>query len=307
MFKKVLVCTDLSQASNALVSCAGDLKSLGVEEVVLANIRPIIALPKPGVNAADKSFVEKNPTLMEQLLVFQGAGIKAITVSTTGIPARKINQLAEKHQVSAIVIGSHGKGIYEKAALGSISSEVISLSKKPVFLVRLNTDEDGNKVELACKSSFNHVLYLTDFSETAEKALKYLESIVEKTKCPVTIVHINEFDRFKRYILESTREISYEMLDGIETSWNVETKAKLDGIKARLEKAGSHNVQIKIPTGRPIEIILDMIQNNKEYSLVVMGSQGKGFVKELFLGSLSLQVSRYSPIPVLLIPAKYNE
>ncbi|WP_028306603.1 universal stress protein [Desulfitibacter alkalitolerans] len=307
MFKKVLVCTDLSQASNALVSCVGDLKSLGVEEVVLANIRPIIALPGPGFNAVDKSLVENNPSLMEQLLVFQEAGINAITVSTTGIPARKINQLAEKHQVSAIVIGSHGKGIYEKAALGSVSSEVISLSKKPVFLVRLNADEDGNKVELACKSSFNHVIYLTDFSETADKALKYLETIIEKTKCPVTIVHVNELAKFKRYILESAREIPAVLFDDIEASWDIEIKGKLETVKSRLEKAGSHNVQIKIPVGRPIEIILDMIQNNKTYSLVIMGSQGKGFVKELFLGSLSLQVARYSPIPVLLIPAKFKE
>jgi len=36
----------------------------------------------------------------------------------------------------------------------------------------------------------------------------------------------------------------------------------------------------------------------------VMGSQGRGFVSESFLGSVSHQVARRSPAPVLLIPAK---
>jgi hypothetical protein len=38
--------------------------------------------------------------------------------------------------------------------------------------------------------------------------------------------------------------------------------------------------------------------------LVVMGSQGRGFVKELFLGSVSHNVARHSDAAVLLIPAK---
>jgi nucleotide-binding universal stress UspA family protein len=36
---------------------------------------------------------------------------------------------------------------------------------------------------------------------------------------------------------------------------------------------------------------------------VVMGSQGRGFLAEVFLGSVSHQVVRRSPVPVLLVPA----
>jgi len=34
-----------------------------------------------------------------------------------------------------------------------------------------------------------------------------------------------------------------------------------------------------------------------------MGTQGKGFIKELFLGSVAQTISRLAPCPVLLIPA----
>jgi len=38
-----------------------------------------------------------------------------------------------------------------------------------------------------------------------------------------------------------------------------------------------------------------------------MGSQGKGFVHEFFLGGVSSQVTRFSKVPVLLVPAKRDD
>ena len=42
----------------------------------------------------------------------------------------------------------------------------------------------------------------------------------------------------------------------------------------------------------------------KVIRLVVMGSQGHGFIKELFLGSVSHGVARLSDASVLLVPAR---
>jgi len=42
-----------------------------------------------------------------------------------------------------------------------------------------------------------------------------------------------------------------------------------------------------------------------EVKLVVMGSQGRGYVKEFFLGSVSQNIARLSPSSVLLIPTKH--
>ena len=41
-----------------------------------------------------------------------------------------------------------------------------------------------------------------------------------------------------------------------------------------------------------------------EISLVVMGTQGRGFFGELFLESVSHVAARHAPVPVLLVPAK---
>jgi nucleotide-binding universal stress UspA family protein len=42
---------------------------------------------------------------------------------------------------------------------------------------------------------------------------------------------------------------------------------------------------------------------NKQVMLIVMGRQGRGPIPEIFLGSVSHNMVRHAPIPVLLVPA----
>ncbi|KUO49874.1 MAG: hypothetical protein APF76_01125 [Desulfitibacter sp. BRH_c19] len=297
MFKKVLVCTDLSETSNVLISCAGDLKSIGVQEVILAHIDYKIPI------SPDEEVVisPDNPLLKEQQSILQEAGLNTTIESVHGIPAHTINLIAEKHNVSAIVIGSHGKGILKRTTIGSVSGEVLNLAKKPVLLVRVKQDKTQNIV-LECKQMSGHILYLTDFSSTAEKALNYVEKLVQETKCPVSILHVQNYEKLDMALL-SFPQVELSLIEKIEKQKTKEIQTELQAIKNRLEKAGSTSVDFDFPEGRAIDVVIDTIKNKPALSLVVMGSQGKGFVSELFMGSLSLQVTRYSPIPVMLIPA----
>lgn len=314
MFKKVLICTDLSDASSVLLTCAMDLKSIGVEEAILNHV-VYDAIP----GGMDEAFLNETkpihkdhgavkkllPLLEKQKAVLEEAGIKVNIEMVHGIPARAINDVAEEHEVSAIVMGSHGKGIFKRATIGSVSAEVIHLARKPVLLVRSKLGK-ANEVVLACKRLFNHILYLTDFSETAQKSLDYLEEIVKQSKCKVSILHIQDFVKIDNY-LHNVPELDPKLFIEVEAQNLKKIQSDLEAIKERLTAAGSTMVNYEYPKGRPIDVVMDRIKENNDLSLVVMGSQGKGFAKELFLGSLSLQVSRYSPIPVLLIPAKITK
>jgi nucleotide-binding universal stress UspA family protein len=53
-----------------------------------------------------------------------------------GIPFRNILSVEEEEDVSAIVIGSHGKSNIKDMLLGSESERVIRKSKKPVLVVK---------------------------------------------------------------------------------------------------------------------------------------------------------------------------
>ncbi|WP_028307940.1 universal stress protein [Desulfitibacter alkalitolerans] len=304
MFQKVLICSDVSDASNILVGCGQELKGIGVHEVILGH-----AINAAGVEVRFNEDAHRDtlPTdildmLEKQKAILEQGGLSVSIQVGEGSPAKVLNEMAEKNNVSAIIVGSHGKDIVKRATWGSVSSELITTARKPVFLVKVKVDE-ADKVILACRKLFNHILYLTDFSRTAEKALDYLEVIIRQTGCPVTLLHVQERDKLEE-LAESAPELHSEIFKDITAKRAHTVKFSLEAIKSRLESAGSTLVKLSSPKGRPVDLVMDTIRNNNELSLVVMGSQGKGFVKELFFGSLSLQVSRYSPIPVLLVPAK---
>ena len=54
---------------------------------------------------------------------------------------------------------------------------------------------------------------------------------------------------------------------------------------------------------------LKIIERAKESgrTLILMGTQGKGFVEELFLGSVAHNVARRAPLAVLFVPAQARE
>jgi nucleotide-binding universal stress UspA family protein len=73
-------------------------------------------------------------------------------------------------------------------------------------------------------------------------------------------------------------------------------------MKQRLEQCGAARVEIQIPYGSPTRLILERARSN-EHSLILMGSQGRGFIHEVFLGSVANHIARLAPLPVLFIPA----
>ena len=77
---------------------------------------------------------------------------------------------------------------------------------------------------------------------------------------------------------------------------------RIEMLRERLAKKGAVRIQVKIPSGIPTAEILNKAASGN-YSLIVMGSQGKGYIHEIFLGSVSHNIARNSNLSVLLIPA----
>lgn len=53
-----------------------------------------------------------------------------------GLPQTLILEIAESKEVSAIVIGSHGRSNVSKVLLGSVSDHVIRHAKRPVLVIK---------------------------------------------------------------------------------------------------------------------------------------------------------------------------
>ncbi|MGF7184582.1 nucleotide-binding universal stress UspA family protein [Desulfitispora alkaliphila] len=291
MYKKVLLCTDLSAASDKLLDATVQLKSLGLEEVVLAYIISSEHSPMGIERIREDSL----PVVNAQKSYLQDMGLKVTVEIQAGIPSRKLHKLSEKYDVSAIVTGSHGKGIFKKAFMGSVSSELLQICERPIILIRLELDDEEANVELTFDKLFDHVLFLTDFSEVADRAFLYLEKAVSETKCAVTLMHVQDSTTIDPHLIY---QLDYfNKVDGV----------RLDKLKNRLMDKGASQVENVLSFGPTVKEILKQINNpENKYSLIIMGSQGKGFFGEALLGSVSHKVSRLSQVPILLIPPKHQ-
>lgn len=282
MFSKLLICTDLTPASYALIQCAEALKGIGTKEVVLTYVLE-------AVNSVELGQVVPTgyePALARQREMLESQGLRVIVETPIGAPAAALEETAEKHDVGAILIGSHGKGLFQAAALGSVSSDLLKRTKFPLLLDRIDLSEAGEE-GLACRTIFNRVLFPTDFSQTAEKAMDYLGKIALETGCSVTLLHV--MDR------KDEDPVTAKSLE--EEFWYL-----LEAKKRRLERLGAAQVSIDLVYGKPGEEIVERARKGA-FTCVVMGGQGRGMLAQIILGSTANEVARHAELPVLFVPA----
>ena len=286
MFSKALIATDLSAASHTVVCSAAGLKELGATEAVL--LYCFVNTFGDETMAAQKIMEKAEPAVMEQKKVLEERGFSVKTKMAMSGSYLEINRQADENECSLIVVGSSGQAM---SKFGGVANSVIHNLSKPALVMRVKLQEEGGT--LVCKDCkfdpFEHVLYATDFSETSEHAFSYVQKISDCGAKRITLMHVQNKARFESKSDDITKE-HYRM-----------DSDRLERLKADLEKRGAKQVDIELPYGLPKEEIVNYTRQH-DVSLVVMGSQGRGIVKEFFLGSVSHSVARYAETSVLLIP-----
>ena len=74
---------------------------------------------------------------------------------------------------------------------------------------------------------------------------------------------------------------------------------KLEPMQREFEERGL-KVRLAVPVGRPLEELL-RVAKGERVSLVVMGSTGKGYFKQMLMGSISENMVRHAKCPVLIV------
>ncbi|OHB54829.1 MAG: hypothetical protein A2Y07_07260 [Planctomycetes bacterium GWF2_50_10] len=289
MFRTILVATDLSEASDRVIECLHELREWGAEKAILVHALGVRHLEE----IARLLTLEAEPTLAQQKAKLESQGFEATLEIASGVPGTEINRIAEQRKVSLIVVGSHGATCAREMLLGGAALAILHKATVPVLLVRIKVGEPEAlaKCELACRNFKRHILFATDFSDTAKRAFSYLEKIAECGPEKITLLHVQDkvkIDKHLRNRLDEFNRIDAE---------------RLEHLKSSLQKRGVQEIKIELPYGFPIQEIV----NHAKYdavSLIIMGSQGRGFISEVLLGSVSHNVARHATVPVLLISAK---
>jgi len=145
MFEKILYPTDFSDVSKKALEYVKKLKEAGTKEVIVLHVLDTRSFGIPDAEVALAADVEKLEQAREENAIDELRGIEAelekrgfdVTVRMeTGTPFTEILRVEDEEDVSAVVIGSHGKSMVQEMLLGSVSEKVIRKSKKPVMVVR---------------------------------------------------------------------------------------------------------------------------------------------------------------------------
>lgn len=148
--KRILVATDGSPAAADAVAFGVELAAEHDSELLFVHVVPVLdVVPASGFGVGGA--FPHEPSVLDRMLLVEAAeaaaehGIVASTALLRGDTVDEIVAYADSHDVDLIVVGSRGHGAIAGALLGSVSRGVLDESKRPVLIVRAESDRAATR------------------------------------------------------------------------------------------------------------------------------------------------------------------
>ena len=289
--QRILCPIDFSEASrHALEHAAASAKWYGARITVIhvslplgaAGISDEVAVLPPlhfrDVTEAVRSFC--TPVLI--------GGSPEIVV-TEGNPAKEIVLLAERMTADLLVMGTHGRGGFERLFLGSVTEKVLRTTLCPVLTI-----PPPIQTPTADPVVYKTILCPVDFSNTSLRALEYALSLARETDARLILLHVVEgiigppdLDMSAHFDVP----VYHRYLEA-DAVTRLKTAIPDDARSGRSEE--------RVTSGKPYREILRVAAETNA-DLIVMGVHGRGVVERWVLGSTTHHVIREARRAVLTL------
>jgi nucleotide-binding universal stress UspA family protein len=284
MFEKILFPTDFSEYAKRTLDCIAGFP--GARDVILFHVVEEARSPRGGGEIGDifyrtgENFLKEEKRYLENL----SQNLRVTTaVKTSSDTAGAIIETAEERGVSLIVVGARGNSLVEGILLGSVSMAVLRRSRTNMLIMRHKIIEEmkAKTYEMFCPMILFRVLCPVDFSRYSDSAI----ALLSRTKGVrgVILLHV-----------VSHGDTEAEIGDAIQKA-----KAQIEAIRSNLAAQGI-NVRTIVRTGNP-SFEITRIADEEDVSVIWMSSHGKGWFRELLLGSTAFTVAMNAKRPVIII------
>ncbi len=150
------------------------------------------------------------------------------------------------------------------------------------------------------------ILYATDLSKNSAYAFFYAADMAKRHDARIVILHS----------VEPGHSLSYagSLVEGLAQSARREEHEKdleeikkgIEGFCKKIEPQAGHACvelvsKILVLLGHPVEEILK-VADEESCDVIVLGTHGKGFLRQTFLGSVAVKVLERTRKPVFIIP-----
>lgn len=198
-----------------------------------------------------------------------------------GEPGSRIIAYAHAHDVSLVVMPTHGLGPFRRFLIGSVTAKVLHDSRCPVLTcVHMEDAPPREKIE------FKKILCAVDLGPQADAALRWAADFAEANRGTVTIVHAVP-------VIEA-RPAKY-----LDTEFHAELRrqAALEVEKLRL-RVGI-NAEVLIVDGEPAKALREVAEEQKADLLVIArGSAAEGWGR---LRKHAYDIIRNAPCPTVSV------
>ena len=139
------------------------------------------------------------------------------------------------------------------------------------------------------------IILPVDFGKTTDKLVEGAVKFAKETNGRICLIHIAPMD-----IGFSVGDLGMQYIPEIEEN---EIKQELLEINALEQRIVAQGVDCEhlLKQGIAKEMILEYAKEKKA-DYIVMGSHGRSGLYDVFIGSLTKELTKLSPIPVLVVP-----
>jgi nucleotide-binding universal stress UspA family protein len=296
-FTNILCPVDFTESSTRALGHAATLARWYDARLTVLHVVPTFdpALLRPTGLEGSVQFVQppsRDDVTSELGRAVEATGVAPPTVALaadSGDPVSAIVDRAISTPADLVVMGTHGRGGFERLLLGSVTEKVLRKAPCPVLTVPPHATGT-----LPAEVRFTHILCPVDFSESSLQAIGFALDLARQADGVVTLLHVVEWlpevepetfaqfnvPDYRRHLVEDARARLQKLTVGEPRWWSE--------IKEVVAIGRSHREILRVATEASAD-------------LIVMGAQGRGGVELALFGSTTQQVVRAAGCPVLTI------
>jgi len=287
-FRKILCPVDFSEGSNAALAVAVRIANESAANLVIAHAwqlpigsaLPEVALPQDLYNDV---LGAANEGLEHAVATARKLGAQSVSSELLGGPpwAEVVQLLEHDAAFDLVIMGTHGRTGVSRILLGSVAEKIVRHAPCSVLAVR----------KTATDKPFTHVLCPIDFSEHSRVAVEMAVELVRPWGAGITLMHATDLP-----INYSGVPLPADFLANIDKL----ASQQLEAWAAELRDQVSLPIVTVSRGGLPTSEVLGMLDEDKTFDLVSVGSHGRTGIRRVLLGSVAETIVRHARCPVLV-------
>ncbi|MFA6245074.1 MAG: universal stress protein [Candidatus Hydrogenedentales bacterium] len=220
-------------------------------------------------------------------------GVVCSSYTVVGKPQDEILNHVRDHGCTLVVLATHGRSGFDHMVFGSVAEKVVRQSPVPVLCIKHPEHEFVNDEDLSLK--IKRILFPTDFSPFADKALPFAVSLCREFHASLVLFHASELS-------VALPEFMPDAALTIGTTMEATAREALDRMKDSIEDV---EVEVAAVTGVPHREICRLVER-LPVDLIVMPTHGRSGIGHILFGSVAEKVVRLAGCPVFTIRPEWE-